>query len=107
MAYHGIDRDFNVSELAMLSKYRTLPTIKDVVETVLTPARLVQLSYKPLDAHELIEVLLDAAPAVNNSEWSKFQKWFDKTPLEKRRGLIIRIAAELKAAEAKKKEKKK
>ncbi|RZC41157.1 hypothetical protein BDFB_011660, partial [Asbolus verrucosus] len=55
MPYHGVDRNIDVSCLAKLTKYYTLPDIKMAVETVLTPRRIIQLSYNPLRQEELFE----------------------------------------------------
>lgn len=101
MSYHGINRNFNVSELASLTLYHSFPLLKSAIETVLTSERIAQLSYKPFDSHEVIEVLLDSPPPINDKEWAKYEKWFLKTPLNKRRNKLIAIETEKIAAQNK------
>ncbi|KAK5647338.1 hypothetical protein RI129_002230 [Pyrocoelia pectoralis] len=72
MSYHGVDRNFNVSDLALLTRTYPLPAINTFVEKVLSPIRIMQLQYKPLDVHEFVEVLLDEPPPIIDQEWSKY-----------------------------------
>lgn len=100
MRFHGIDRDYNVSELATISATYPLPILKAAAETVLTPARIIQFKYKPLNSHEILDALLDGPEPVTDKEWKKFQGWFKKTPLAKKREELMKIAEEKRAAEA-------
>ncbi|KAF2885219.1 hypothetical protein ILUMI_20938 [Ignelater luminosus] len=100
MKYHGVDRNFNVSELATISLTYPLPILKDAAEKVLTAARIVQLKYRPLNSHEILDVLLDGPEPITDKEWKKFDSWFRKTPLAKKREELMVIAAEKREAEA-------
>lgn len=91
MAYHGVDRNINLSELALVTQTYPLPTIKALIEKILDPIRIAQLQYKPLDAHEFVEVLLDEPPPIIDKLWKKYLKWFNKTPLAKRRAHLMRL----------------
>ncbi|KAB0803382.1 hypothetical protein PPYR_00352 [Photinus pyralis] len=91
MAYHGVDRNMNLSELALVTRTYPLPAIKALIEKILNPIRIAQLQYKPLDAHEFVEVLLDEPPPIIDKLWTKYLKWFNSTPLAKRRAYLMRL----------------
>lgn len=106
MPYHGIDRNFNVSNLTKLTLNYPLSTIRDIVKTVLQPNRIIQLKYKPLKEQELYEVLLTAQlEPITDKEYGKFQKWYNKTPLGKERSLFNKFAEAQREAEARQLEK--
>lgn len=105
MPYHGIDRNFDCSAITKLTVAYPLIEIKKAVEKVLTPRRIIQLSYKPLHHSELYEAILDCGEPVGDKEFKKFEKWFKKTPLAKQRGRIIAIADLKRQQEAKQAEK--
>ncbi|XP_018330984.1 dynein regulatory complex protein 11-like [Agrilus planipennis] len=106
MPYHGVDRNIDLSCLTLSSLYYPYPEIKEAVEKTLVPARIVQLSYKPLEQIELLESLWSIAPEpVNDKEWKKFQKVFNKTLIGKIRIIFNKEAEKIREQEKKKKEK--
>lgn len=105
MPYHGVDRNFECSTIATVTKAYPLTEIKRAVEAVMVPRRIIQLSYKPLNHAELYDAILKGAGPITEKEYKKFDKWFKKTPLAKQRGKFMEIAEKLREAEAKKAEK--
>lgn len=105
MPYHGVDRNFKCSTITTVSKYYPLPEIKKAVEKVMVPRRIIQLAYKPLTHAELYDAILAGTGPITDKEFSKFIKWFKKTPLAKERGKILEIAEKIREAEAKRAEK--
>lgn len=58
MHYHGVDRDTPYSPLAWCSHGYPLSVVDRVLSTVLTPDRIIELKYNPLDPQELLHALL-------------------------------------------------
>ncbi|KAF5299568.1 hypothetical protein FQR65_LT09373 [Abscondita terminalis] len=94
MSYRGIDRNFNVSELATMVKNISLSYIKETLEKVLSTSRIAELEYKPFDSHEFLDALFEAPPPLTEKVWAKYEKWFNRTSLARRRDRLIAIQAE-------------
>lgn len=105
MPYHGLDRDFDCSCLAKVTKSYPLLQLKQAVEKVLTPRRIIQLRYRPLQPLELYETVMEGPEPVSEKEFNKFLKWFKKTPLAKQRGKLMAISEKKREQERKQKEK--
>lgn len=105
MPYHGLDRNFDCSSLAKVTKSYPLPQIREAVEKVLTPRRIIQLKYRPLQQLELYEAIMEGPEPVTEKEFNKLMKWFKKTPLAKQRGKLMAIAEKKREQENKQKEK--
>lgn len=105
MPYHGVDRNFECSTIATVTRYYPLIEIQKAVEKVMIPRRIIQFCYKPLTHVELYEAILTGEGPITDKEYNKFIKWFKKTPLAKERGKIMAIAEKLREAEAKRAEK--
>lgn len=105
--FYGVDRNFDCTCLAKVTKAYPLPLIKDAVDKVMTTRRIIQLKFKPLTALELYDAILDGPEEITEKEYKKFQKWYSKLPLCKQRAQLIAIADLRREAEAKAKEKKK
>ncbi|KAJ8939867.1 hypothetical protein NQ318_010418 [Aromia moschata] len=106
MSYHGVDRNFNLTCLATVTLNYPLPDIKKAVEKILTPRRLIQLKYKPLQPDEIFEVFVsEGIEPITEKEYLKFLKWYNKTPLGKDRVIFNKNAEIKREAERKKKEK--
>lgn len=102
MPYHGVDRNIDLSTLAKLTVKVPLCELKKIVETVLTPRRIAQLSYNPLQQSELYSYLVvNPALPVSDKEYAKFEKWFRKTPLAKRKARYMVEAEKRREQEAK------
>lgn len=106
MPFHGVNRDFDASALAKVTKYYPLPCIKHVVETIFTPRRIVELYQKPLTQAELYEVLINTEP-ISDKEMNKFMKFLKKTALGKERTIYNKLAEIKREQEAKAMEKQK
>ncbi|KAF5304779.1 hypothetical protein FQA39_LY09556 [Lamprigera yunnana] len=91
MSYHQLDRNFNASELAYVTQNYPLPFIKSILEKVLTPTRTAELPFKPLDSLEIMDVLLEEPEPLNDENWAKYEKWFSKTLLNKKRRKLLKI----------------
>ncbi|EFA06079.1 IQ and AAA domain-containing protein 1-like [Tribolium castaneum] len=104
MPYHGIDRNIDVSCLAKLTVNYPLPVLKQVAEKVLTPRRIIQLSYNPLRQSELYEELITVDP-ITDKEYKKFVKFYKKIPLMKERGRLNKYLEKKREQESKAKEK--
>lgn len=61
MSYHGVDRNFNVTALAKLTMYYPLPVLKQVLNSLMSPRRIIQLYHKPLTPQEVYEVCTDTS----------------------------------------------
>lgn len=105
MPYHGIGRDFECSTMATVTKFYPLIEIKKAVEKVMTPRRIIELSYRPLTHAELYDAILMGEGPIIDKDYNKFIKWFKKTPLAKERGKIMELAEKIREAEAKRAEK--
>ncbi|KAL1501910.1 hypothetical protein ABEB36_007143 [Hypothenemus hampei] len=91
--YHGIDRDFNFTSLATVTICQPYPVIQHIVNSVLTPRRIIQLKYKPLTQQELFEPFVSGQlDPVTDKEWKKYQKWYKRTPLGKERAVFNKWA---------------
>lgn len=110
--YYGLDKNLNVSSLARMTKTYPLPDIKECVESVLTPYRIVQLKYRPLNQHEFLSYILSMPEPIVDKVWNKFVKFVGGTTMGKQRKRLMVIAEkereermrkEEKAAEDKKK----
>ncbi|XP_030750135.1 dynein regulatory complex protein 11-like [Sitophilus oryzae] len=91
--YHHVDRNLNFTSLATVTEYQPYSVIRDVVEKVLTPRRIIQLKYKPLTVQELYEVFVSGQiEPITDKEWKKYTKWYSKTPLGKERAAFNKWA---------------
>lgn len=106
MSYHGVDRDFNVTTLAKLTVNYPLLDIKETVETIFTPERIIALYHKPLKELELYEFITQKEP-ISDKEYNKFTKWYYKTPLGKKKMVFNKVADRKREQEAKQAEKNK
>lgn len=104
MPYHGIDRNIDLSCLTKLTVNFPLPVLKQVVENVLTPRRIIQLKYNPLRQSELYEELITAEP-ITDKVYKKFLKFYKKTPLMKERGRLNKYLDKKREQEAKSQQK--
>lgn len=89
MRYHAVDRDIELSSLAKLAANYTMGQIKEFVETIMQPRRIIQLSYNPLRQMELYALMVASKQGpVTDKEYKKFTKWYSKTPLGKKRARL-------------------
>ncbi|KAJ8963743.1 hypothetical protein NQ314_005412 [Rhamnusium bicolor] len=106
MPYHGVDRNFNITSLVTVSVNYPLPVIKNVVQQILTPRRIIQLRYNPLRSEEIYEVFVSGMlEPITDKEYKKFVKWYSKTPLGKERVAFNKFADIKREAEARQREK--
>ncbi|XP_028127821.2 dynein regulatory complex protein 11-like [Diabrotica virgifera virgifera] len=84
MRYPGVDRNFNVTALAKVTKDYPLPVLREVLEYILVPRRIIQLHFKPLTCEEIYEYFIqnDITP-ITDKMWRKYQKWYNRTNLGK------------------------
>ena len=102
MPYHGVDRNIDLSALAKLTVNVPLCELKKIVETVLNPRRIVELSYNPLRQSELYSYLVtNPSIQVSDKEYGKFVKWFGKTPMGKRKAAYMAEVGKKREQEAK------
>jgi hypothetical protein len=106
MPYHGVDRNIDLSCLAKLTVNFPLPVLKQVAEKIMTPRRIIQLSYNPLRQAELYEELINVDP-ITDKEYKKFLKFYKKTPLAKERARLNKYNQKRRDQEAKAAEKQK
>ncbi|XP_022907446.2 IQ and AAA domain-containing protein 1-like isoform X1 [Onthophagus taurus] len=82
MRHHGVHRTFDLSCLAKLSVNYPASVIKEVVDTVMTPRRIIALSYLPLQEIELYDVLIQNPNGpINDKDYAKLMKWYNKVPI--------------------------
>ncbi|KAJ8919460.1 hypothetical protein NQ315_016560 [Exocentrus adspersus] len=93
MAYHVVDRNIDVTSLVTVTLNYPFPVIKYAVEQVMTPRRIIQLSYNPLRQEELYEILVsEGLEPITDKEYNKYLKWYFKTPLGKQRNAFNKVA---------------
>ncbi|RZF36966.1 hypothetical protein LSTR_LSTR004654 [Laodelphax striatellus] len=61
MQFHGLSRDFPLSNLCQMSQYFPIYIVDEAIKTILTPERIVKLKPKPLDPIEFYEFFLSKA----------------------------------------------
>uniref|UniRef100_A0A286ZVD9 IQ motif containing with AAA domain 1 n=1 Tax=Sus scrofa TaxID=9823 RepID=A0A286ZVD9_PIG len=83
-----ITEALNVSCLAKISDGFTQGDIVHVVKQVLTERRVRQQQYKPLMAVEFVAALTSMSPVYQEEEDS-FKNWYAKTPMGKKRALVL------------------
>ncbi|XP_057658129.1 dynein regulatory complex protein 11-like [Diorhabda carinulata] len=99
MKYPGVDRNFNVTALSKVTQNYPLPLLREALEHVLTPRRIIQLHFKPLVPEEIYEYFVDKEiQPITDKIWKKFQKWFNKTNLGKRKAKFNKWAKEKREA---------
>lgn len=92
MQYHGVDRDLDVSAIAKVTINYPIPAIRNACHAVLSPRRIIQLKYKPLDMHELLNALFEGGiPLISDKEWKKYVKWYNKTALGRQKAKYMKI----------------
>lgn len=89
LGYHGVDRNFNITALATMTKNYPLPEIKEAIERVLEPQRIIQLHCKPLSHIELIDSLREGLGPITDKEWEKYEKFYAGTKLGKARKQLL------------------
>lgn len=82
MPYHGVDKNIDLSCLSKVTVKYPFGVIKEAVEQVMVPRRIIQFPFRPLTQQELYEPLVSMEP-VNDKIWKKYQKWYNKTPIGK------------------------
>ncbi|KAI4467650.1 hypothetical protein MML48_2g00000914 [Holotrichia oblita] len=111
MRYHGVNRNIEISCLAKLAVNYPMGILKEIVETLMQPRRIMQLSYKPLHQMELYNLMIKHKEGpVSDKDHKKFVKWYNKTPLGKQKAALMKIVEkrrEMEAAQAEKQKKKK
>lgn len=111
MSYHGVDRNIEISCLARLAVNYPIGQLKKFVETLMQPRRIIQLPYKPLSQMEFYELMISWKEGpVTDKEYKKFIKWYNKTPLGRRKMKLMKVIErkrEMEAAQAEKANKKK
>ncbi|CAG9827912.1 unnamed protein product [Diabrotica balteata] len=72
------------AKLRKVTKDYPLPVLREVLEHILVPRRIIQLHFKPLKSEEIYEYFIqhDITP-VTDKMWRKYQKWYNKTNLGK------------------------
>ncbi|XP_050296762.1 IQ and AAA domain-containing protein 1-like [Anthonomus grandis grandis] len=106
MPYPGVNRDFNFTSISTVTLYQPYYIIKQVIDKVMTPRRIIQLKYKPLTSQELYEVFIsNGLEPINDKEWKKYIKWYNKTPLGKERAVFNKWAEGKREIERKQQEK--
>nr|CAH7720166.1 unnamed protein product [Callosobruchus chinensis] len=106
MPYHGVDRNFNVTALTKVTVNYPFPVLKQALEEVLVPRRIVQLRFKPLTCEEIYEVFVSKGiEPISDKEYKKFIKYYQKTPLGKEKKAFNKWADLKREQEAKAKEK--
>lgn len=85
MGYHGVDRNFDCSSLAITSVGLSFESIRDAVANVLSVKRRMNLKKRPLHPDEIMQYLISNRAEVATKEYEKLLKWEKKTPLGKRR----------------------
>ncbi|XP_019363459.1 PREDICTED: IQ and AAA domain-containing protein 1-like [Gavialis gangeticus] len=95
---HGLD----LSALATVSDGYSQGSVAQVVRTVLTERRILQLPRRPLRAEEFLQLLPKADPIYSEEE-KLLQDWYLKTPLGKRWLKAMEEQVEGKEMQAKKK----
>lgn len=51
----------------------------------MTPRRIIKLKYQALSLHELLDAILQGDDRINDKEWQKYIKWYQKTTIGKQR----------------------
>ncbi|XP_060528387.1 dynein regulatory complex protein 11-like [Cylas formicarius] len=105
-AFPSVDRNFNYTALATVTTYYPYKVLKEVVERVLTPRRIIQLKFNPLKAEEFYEILVsERIEPITDKEYQKFTKWYAKTSLGRERAQFNKWVESKRDAEAKANEK--
>lgn len=78
MAYHGVDREFNVHSLAQALRGYDICTIKNVIARLLAGKRAAELTFKPLDPVEVLQAIIEDKEAIltGPTETEMFQTWY-------------------------------
>ncbi|KAF0042108.1 hypothetical protein F2P81_005640 [Scophthalmus maximus] len=79
-----VTKALDLSSLAQISDGYTPGHMVQVIQSVVTKRRIMQLPNRPLTAAEFIAPLAKI-PSVSREEEKAFKSWFEKTPLEKKR----------------------
>uniref|UniRef100_A0A8D3D3N6 AAA+ ATPase domain-containing protein n=1 Tax=Scophthalmus maximus TaxID=52904 RepID=A0A8D3D3N6_SCOMX len=79
-----VTKALDLSSLAQISDGYTPGHMVQVIQSVVTKRRIMQLANRPLTAAEFIAPLAKI-PSVSREEEKAFKSWFEKTPLEKKR----------------------
>ncbi|CAL7945569.1 unnamed protein product [Xylocopa violacea] len=88
MKYHGVDRNIDISSMAMMSVGIPLEFIKSAVENVLNLRRRITLRFKPLNEREIIEEVLKYE-APQPKIMSQFMKFENRIPLARKRARLL------------------
>ncbi|XP_034243046.1 dynein regulatory complex protein 11-like [Thrips palmi] len=89
MEHHGVDRNFEVTPLAHVTEWVPLPTIREVVNRVLSVERRIHLDFRPLRQQEVLTALLEFPPVPPVKERAKWLKWWGRTPIQKKRAKVL------------------
>lgn len=107
--YQGVDRNFDVSTLAKLSRGHNVSSVLQSFDTVMSLEKRMTIHARPLRQVELFDELLSNGATVDDKVIEQFNKFERKMPLVKRRLRIVneRIRLEREKAESEAKRKKK
>lgn len=93
MRYKEVPRNLDLSALTKMCMGYPLPQIKEIIESVLSPRRIVQLRYKPFRNEEVVEHLASGkvAEPFSQKDEDKLFEWYNKNiPIGKRKTKLVK-----------------
>lgn len=97
MKYKNVPRNIDLSSLSQVTKGYPVPFIRELVQKIMTPRRLISMPYKPFKPAEIVEYLVagKGVEPVGEEESDEIFDWYNQ-----RISMGKRLTEKLQAAEA-------